>query len=239
MPGVYYNENDDYAATWLERLIDAGVIATGIVDRRSIDDVRARDVRDFDQCHFFAGVGGWSYALRLAGWDDSRNIWTGSCPCQPWSKAGRRRGNSDERHKWPQWFRLIRECSPPTIVGEQVAGAGLWLDGVFADLEGVGYACGAADLPAACVGAPQDRARLWFLADAARRWREGRTRLCENRSFPHRHKPSYRSWWDAEPDVARVANGLSGAVDQRRAFGNAIVPQLAAEFIVSVHETIS
>lgn len=239
MPGAYYNENDPFAADWLQALIDAGAIAPGIVDRRSIDDVKARDVRDFDQCHFFAGAGGWSLALRLAGWDDSRPIWTGSCPCQPWSKAGRRAGAGDERHKWPQWFRLIGECRPATIVGEQVAGAGLWLDGVFADLESVGYACGAADLPAACVGAPQDRARLWFLADSARRWREGRAGLRESRTFSHRHQPAYRSWWDAEPGVARVADGLPGAVDQRRVFGNAIVPQLAAEFIVSVHEAIN
>ncbi len=233
---AYYNENDPYAADWLENLIDAGAIAAGVVDRRSIADVRPRDVRDFDQCHFFAGAGGWSLALRLAGWDDAMPVWTGSCPCQPFSKTGLRRGFDDHRHLWPHWFRLIGECQPATIFGEQVAGAGAWLDTVFADLEGVGYACGAADLPAACAGAPQARPRIWFVADTARRWREGRAGLREGRTIRHRHQRSHSAWWDAEPDVARVADGLPGAVDQRRVLGNAIVPQLAAEFITCFAE---
>lgn len=236
MPGAYYNENDPYAADWLENLIADGLIAAGVVDRRSIVDVQPRDVRDFDQCHFFAGAGGWSYALRLAGWDDARAVWTGSCPCQPFSATGRRRGFADKRHLWPHWFRLIRECQPATIFGEQVAGAGQWIDQVFADLESLDYACGAADLPAACAGAPQARQRLWFVADAARRRRQGWTGLCKNWSEPNRDKLAYSTWWDAEPDVARVADGIPGAVDQRRVFGNAIVPQVAAEFVRAFSE---
>ncbi len=236
MAGIYYNEIDPYAADWLENLIADGIIAPGVVDRRSISDVRPSDVRDFDQCHFFAGVGGWSLALRIAGWDDAMQCWTGSCPCQPWSKAGRRGGAGDHRHLWPQWFWLIRECRPPTIFGEQVAGAGVWLDEVFSDLESVDYACGAADLPAACTGAPQARQRIWFVADTARRWRQGRTGLRQGVTIGHRHQPADCAWWNAEPDVARVADGLPGAVDQRRVFGNAIVPQLAAEFITCFAE---
>jgi DNA (cytosine-5)-methyltransferase 1 len=165
---AYYNEHDPYVAQWLRNLIAAGHIAPGDVDERSITEVHPDDVRPYTQCHFFAGLGGWSLALRLAGWPDDRPIWTGSCPCQPFSVAGKQRGAADERHLWPEFFRLIRECRPATAVGEQVAGsAGLaWLDLVFADLEGAGYAVGAVDMPACSVGAPHRRQRLYWVANA-------------------------------------------------------------------------
>jgi DNA (cytosine-5)-methyltransferase 1 len=165
---AYYNEHDRFAAAWLRELITEGLIADGEVDERNIQDVDAADVRGFTQCHWFAGIGGWSYALRLAGWADNRPVWTGSCPCQPFSAAGQRKGGRDDRHLWPHWARLIEECRPATIVGEQVAAAigHGWLDAVFDDLEGWDYACGAAVLSAASVGAPHRRDRLWFVADA-------------------------------------------------------------------------
>jgi DNA (cytosine-5)-methyltransferase 1 len=165
---AYYNELDPYAAQWLRNLIAAGHIAPGDVDERSIVDVRPDDLRPYDQCHFFAGIGGWSYALRLAGWPDDRPVWTGSCPCQPFSAAGGGKAADDERHLWPDWFRLIRDARPPVIFGEQVEAAigWGWLDAVFADLEAEGYACGASVLPACGVGAPHIRQRLWFVADA-------------------------------------------------------------------------
>ena len=173
---AYYNEHDPYAAQWLRNLIAAGHIAPGDVDERSIEDVQPDDVRGYTQCHFFAGIGGWSYALRLAGWPDHRPVWTGSCPCQPFSAAGKGAGFGDSRHLWPAWFRLIRECAPPVVFGEQVASAaGLgWFDTVSTDLEDAAYAIGAADLCAAGVGAPHIRQRLWFVADAERRAAERR-----------------------------------------------------------------
>lgn len=168
-PWAYYNEIDQFAADWLRSLIAAGHIAPGEVDTRSIADVQPEDVKGFTQAHFFAGIAGWSYALRLAGWPDDVPVWTGSCPCQPFSTAGKKRGTEDERHLWPQFARLIAECNPPTVFGEQVASkAGrTWLSGVRADLEAMGYAVGAADLCAAGVGAPHIRQRLWWVADAA------------------------------------------------------------------------
>jgi DNA (cytosine-5)-methyltransferase 1 len=167
---TYYNENDPKAAAWLRELIAQGHIPAGTVDNRSIEDVTPDELHEFDQCHFFAGIGGWPYAFRLAGWPDDRPVWTGSCPCQPFSCAGKQRGTDDARHLWPVWFRLIEKRRPAICFGEQVASpiALQWLDGVFADLEGAGYACAASDLCAAGVGAPHPRQRIYWLADADR-----------------------------------------------------------------------
>lgn len=166
MPAAYYNEIDPYAAQWLRNLIAAGHIAPGDVDERSILDVAPDDLAGYVQCHFFAGIGVWSHALRLAGWPDDRPAWTGSCPCQPFSVAGVGSGMDDERHLWPYWFHLIEQCRPRVVFGEQVEAAIRhgWLDLVQADMEGIGYAVAAAGVPAAGVGAPHIRQRLWFVA---------------------------------------------------------------------------
>ena len=176
--GVYYNEHDPKAAAWLRELIKEGLIADGEVDTRSIADVQPSDLTGLTQCHFFAGIGGWSYALRLAGWDDNRPVWTGSCPCQPFSAAGTQAGGDDPRHLWPAWFQLIRECQPHVIFGEQVESAVShgWLDLVCDDLEGEGYAVGAVGLPACSVGAPHIRQRLWFVADTQQQRARGDSR---------------------------------------------------------------
>jgi DNA (cytosine-5)-methyltransferase 1 len=163
---AFYNEIDPYAAAWLENLIAAGYIAPGVVDRRPIQEIEAWELAEFTQCHFFAGIGIWSHALRRAGWPDDRPIWTGSCPCQPFSAAGQRKGISDERHLWPYWHQLIDQCRPAIVLGEQVAskdGLG-WLDLVSTDLEASGYAFGASDLCAAGFGGAHIRQRLYFCA---------------------------------------------------------------------------
>ena len=192
----YYNDIDPFVCQWLRNLIAAGHLPVGEVDERPIQAVQPDDVRGFTQCHFFAGIGGWAYALQLAEWGD-RPVWTGSCPCQPFSATGSRRSHADERHLWPAWFRLIRECRPDTIVGEQVSGAaGLgWLDAVALDLEAADYAVGACVLGAHSVGAPHLRQRLWFVGDAKRPRLERRSRM------QRRHR------------IASRAAGLVGVVD--------------------------
>ena len=164
---AYYNEWEAYPAQWLRNLIKAGLIASGDVDERSIKDVKADDLKGYTQCHFFAGIGGWSYALRLAGWDDDRRVWTGSCPCQPFSPAGKQDGKKDARHLWPTWFSLIKEYKPAIVLGEQVKQAIThgWLDDVYQGLEGEGYAFGSAVLPACAGGRGHRRERIFFVGD--------------------------------------------------------------------------
>ena len=165
---AYYNEFDPYAAQWLRDLIAAGHIAPGVVDERSIEDVTPADLAGFTQCHFFAGVGVWSLALRNAGWPDERPAWTGSAPCQPFSAAGAGAGFADPRHLWPSFAWLIRQCQPSVVFGEQVASKAVepWVDLVHADLEALGYAFGAVPFPSAGVGAPHIRDRLFWVADS-------------------------------------------------------------------------
>lgn len=162
-----YNDNDPKVCVWASELVKAGHVAPGMVLCKSIKEVQADELRQANQVHLFAGILGWPLALQLAGWGD-RPVWTGSCPCQPFSAAGKRKGTADERHLWPDMLRLIAECKPATVFGEQVASSDgrEWLAGVRADMEALGYAFGAADLCAASVGAPHIRQRLFWVADA-------------------------------------------------------------------------
>lgn len=246
----YYNEWDKYAAQWLRNLIHERLIPDGHVDDRSITDVEPSDLDGYTQCHFFAGIAGWSYALQLAGWPEDREIWTGSCPCQPFSVAGQGAGQDDPRHLWPHMFRLIRAKRPAVFMGEQVyaaVGKG-WLDGVFADLEGEGYACGAIGVPACAVNAPHRRDRLWFVADSRSARGEGLEPAECPGSFGQwdwrgeedlqqvYSDPYGRSKWP-EPLVRRMDDGIPKRLERLHAFGNAIVPPLAAELIAAYMET--
>jgi DNA (cytosine-5)-methyltransferase 1 len=288
----YYNEHDIKTAAWLRELIKQGLIPDGDVDTRSITEVKPDDLRQYTQCHFFAGIGGWSLALELAGWPADRPVWTGSCPCQPFSSAGKGLGDKDERHLWPVFFDLIRQCRPDAIFGEQVAsaiGKG-WLDGVSADLESEGYACGAAVLGAHSVGSPHIRQRLYWVADVQHsglqgHWGFGEESIQARREGTERHcakscavggvglpdsdrcqpgsnastssgygsaAESTSSWDDyrlancrdgktrripTEPTFQPLAHGISARVVRLRGYGNAIVPQVAAEFVKAFTET--
>lgn len=237
---AYYNEYDKFAAQWLRELIKAGLIAPGEVDERSICDVKPDDLRGFTQCHFFAGIGVWSYALRRAGWDDSRPVWTGSCPCQPFSNAGQRKGFDDERHLWPVFRNLIAEYRPATVFGEQVASANgrTWLDAVRADMEAMDFAFGAADLCAAGVGAPHIRQRLFWVADTDDKRLERRCEFERERS----HKRAPWSYCVAvpcrdgktrftEPGTSPLVDESPARVGRLRGYGNAVVAEVAATFI--------
>lgn len=251
---VYYNEIDSFAAAWLRNLISAGHIPDGDVDERSIANVQPMDLKDYAQCHFFAGIGGWSHALRLAGWPDDRPIWTGSCPCQPFSVAGKGKGKADERHLWPVFHQLIAQCRPPVVMGEQVAGkAGYdWFDGVAADLEAEGYASRAVDIPACAIDAPHIRQRLYWVAtdmadsEYARSSRARSEPQPESaQHWPRNSYPEEGGFWDdaewltgadgktrrSQPGVRLLVDGVPNRVGRLRGYGNAIVPPLAAEVV--------
>ena len=252
----YYNEFNPRAAAWLRQLMARDLIPVGDVDERSIADVQPDELAKYTQCHFFAGIGGWAYAARLAGWPDDRQLWTGSCPCQPFSTAGQRRGTDDARHLWPHFARLVGSCRPAVVMGEQVAGtAGYgWFDGVRSDLARENYASRCVDIPACSVDAPHWRSRLYWVAEdvadagGVRPWRmqpsesneAGRVGL----RVSLRHADRDGAWSDSEwvecydgklrrgkPGLPMLADGLPDRVAALFGFGNAIVPQLAAEVI--------
>jgi DNA (cytosine-5)-methyltransferase 1 len=219
----YYNEIDRTAVSWLRNLIGAGLLPEGDVDDRSIKDVQASDLAPYTQCHWFAGIGGWPLALGLAGWPTTEPVWSGSCPCQPFSTAGRGSGTDDPRHLWPEFQRLIEECRPPIVFGEQVASkAGrAWLAGVRTDLEELGYGVGAADLCAASIGAPHIRQRLYWVADAGGNQHRGRDPLRDAQGEPPgpertheagsgRGESPTRFWSEREPSDDRPGDSGVG-----------------------------
>ena len=232
-PRAYYNEIDPFAADWIRSLMKAGLIMDGVVDDRSITEVTPEDLDGFTQVHFFAGVAGWSYALQLAAWPEDRPVFTGSCPCQPFSNAGRRKGTEDERHLWPEMSRLIKACKPPTVFGEQVASkAGReWFDGVSADLEALDYSTGAADLCSASVNAPHIRQRLYWLADSSSQPSERKPgRLHSTQEGVHGEGESIHGADNLRsPDGSEVRQGMADSPGQQRNQGLQQVPAEAPE----------
>ena len=226
---AYYNENDPKMVVWLRKLIQAGLIADGEIDDRSIVDVRPGDLGGFAQCHFFAGIGGWSYALRLAGWPDGRPVWTFSCPCQKFSSATRGRSVADDL--WPHQRRLFAFPGRPNVFfGEQVAQARNWFDSLCNDVAEMDYQIGAAVLPACSVGQDHSRPRIYFVGYS---YGDGKSIGTINEEMAWLQRPRCQS------RELVSADGLPGRVDLLRGFGNAIVPQVAAAFIEAYVEVIN
>jgi DNA (cytosine-5)-methyltransferase 1 len=207
----YYNDNDSFSVKWLRALIAEGLIPKGDVDDRSITEIKPNELDGYTQCHFFAGIGGWPYALRLSGWPEDRPVWTGSCPCQPFSVAGQGKGIEDERHLWPAFRWLIAQKRPAAIFGEQVASSDgrEWLSGVRLDLETMGYEVGASDLCAAGVGAPHIRQRLFWVADS----KHAQRRPSNTAGNQHNRKNTGREKKAGRPTAC-------GAIDHRMADSN-------------------
>lgn len=276
---AYYNDIDRFCCDWLQNLMDGGHITPGKIDDRSIADISPADLDGYERVHFFAGIGGWELALEYAGWRGP--VWTGSCPCQPLSGAGLRQGHTDERHLWPAFYELIAECKPPVVFGEQVASplGREWFAGVCLDMEALGYACGAADLCAAGIGAPHIRQRLWWVAESEseqshgdRDERRGRREFADGGGLGNTDyaRPQRRNigrngadkrapgqagmgFWSAtewlqcgdgkarrvEPGIFPLADGFPNRVGILRGSGNAIVPEVAAEFIGAYMEAVA
>lgn len=111
------------------------------------------DIKDFDATQYNGRI----------------DILSGGFPCQPFSTAGLRKGSEDERHLWPEMLRVIRECQPRWVVGENVRGLVNWSEGLVfetccTDLEALGYSVQSFIIPACAVNAPHRRDRVWIIA---------------------------------------------------------------------------
>ena len=226
---------------------------------------------------------------------EAPDIITGGFPCQPFSVAGKQKGTSDDRHLWPEMFRIIKAFKPRFVIGENVPGIvniqdGVVFETVCTDLESQGYEVQPFNIPASAVGAPHQRKRIWIIAslEDSRRTLQQRTELREknedevgkenanqhqrsssssesNVANTEQSRPSSESignigsveeessrekergnqssirtstrstdvanssWWQSEPNVGRVANGVSGRVHRLKGLGNSIVPQIVEE----------
>jgi len=204
----------------------------------------------------------------------SPDVITGGFPCQPFSVAGRRQGTGDNRYLWPEMFRIIKEFKPRWIIAENVRGIiniqdGVVFEGVHADLESQNYETQTFIIPAAGVGAPHRRDRVWIVANSRRTIRgqqssrnkesigsgtsqetkrsadsDSVARSSEREKIMADSKRVYvqgqhdgsgkeqsrrGGWWEVEPNVGRVADGLPGRVHRLKGLGNSIVPQIAEE----------
>ena len=168
-------------------------------------------------------------------WRGRVDVVAGGFPCQPWSQAGKRKGTDDPRHLWPEMARIVEEVRPRYVFAENVQ-----LDAMrepWRDLRGLGYRVPPAICVAASdVGAPHLRKRWWLLAaDADSARLQGR----DSEELPERASqrtagqssastPRTYDWWQTEPPVGRVVDGLAHRVDRLRALGNGQVPMAAA-----------
>lgn len=265
---IFCNEWDEYAAQWIRNLSNAGEIPDCDVSEKSITDLTADDLNGYDQCHFFAGIAGWPLALKWAGLSDTKGIWTGSPPCQPFSLAGKKLGKDDERHLAPVWIRLIREKRPSIIFGEQVASAisHKWIDELKDNLEAEGYAFGFSVLTGDVIGAPHERKRIFFGAikmdNASEMYAEWNNYKLLNKQEGERQKgreagpsdfgSSFEGWENNEihtsqhdsknrickPGIPLLVNGVSTAMGRISAYGNAIIPGVGTFFIDNFMEAV-
>jgi DNA (cytosine-5)-methyltransferase 1 len=257
MVDAVYNEIEPFLAKWLDNLISYNHIADGHIVCKSIKEIDTTIFKDYNQAHFFAGVGGWSYALRLVGWPDDRKVWTISCPCPPWSRA---RINNldfdktrDERDLWPVVMPIIKQHMPSEIYGEQVAGKKVqeWILRTRKDLESIGYNFEGRTTKSSYAGAPSQRERFFFFAhlDSQR----------GQRLVKSVYTSKTRPWrWGSEKDLRTIVNspfqpgdswpqplirsgddGVPNRVAVLRAYGNAIDPWQAAQFIFETQTGIN
>jgi DNA (cytosine-5)-methyltransferase 1 len=170
------------------------------------------------------------------------DIITGGYPCQPFSLAGSRQGEKDDRHLWPPMLEIIKRARPSWVLAENVVGhITMGIDQVLADLESEGYAATAVVIPACAVDARHRRERVWIVANAksigrdhgddGQLLRQGAGEVNAPASASRAVGRMEAGGWEDEPAVDRVAHGIPNRVDRIRGLGNAIVPQVAAEIL--------
>lgn len=194
------------------------------------------------------------------------DIITGGYPCQPFSVAGKQHGEQDPRHLWPEMFRIIQECRPTWVIGENVSGhIKLGLDSVLQDLESANYSTRTFVISASGVGANHQRQRTWVLGHSEHHGLSTSTQpgivikngdhlaqRTNQTTEPTRTSKSsgdvdvensvpscWRNWWESEPPVGRVANGISGQVDRLKSLGNSLVPAIPYAIGLAILETLN
>lgn len=212
---------------------------------------RWRDIRTLTKENFYERTG-----LRTV------DVISGGFPCQPFSVSGNRRGKEDDRFLWPEMLRVISEIRPRWVVGENVTGiVSMELDRVLSDLETENYTVQAFIIPACAVDAPHRRDRCVIIGHSNRRNESEvsevpsgqSSKSCRGRPpLPHpesaelqgqrgvtrRGRPELGrgSRWPVEPNVGRVAHGISHRVDRIRGLGNAVVPPMFFPIFQAIYE---
>ena len=138
-------------------------------------------------------------------WRSKIDILSGGFPCQPFSSAGKRKGTADDRHLWPEMLRAIREIAPHFVVGETVSNIAHWTGGevfemVCCDLENEGYEIIPFNIPAAGIGAPHQRQRIWFIAKQLDSMANAGGIGCGGRELSKGDNPKRQPMDQAEPD---------------------------------------
>ena len=215
---------------------------TKVLEKHWPDVPRWRDIHTLTKEDFYERTG-----LRTV------DLISGGFPCQPFSVAGKRRGKEDDRYLWPEMLRVIQELRPAWVVGENVAGlVSMALDQVLSDLESVGYTCQTFIIPACAVDAPhrRDRCAIVAYANSGRRLhrsvceqteKSGQSTQFESCKYSShvsntackrlekqtgsKKQHTKCGWWETEPNVDRVADGIPSRVDRLKCLGNAVVPQ--------------
>jgi len=239
---AYYNEIDPFCCGVLKARIADGRLPGGQVDGRDVREVRPDEI-PAGQVHLFAGIGGFAYAARLAGLPDDFDIWTAGFPCQDISTAGKGAGLSAPRSGlWREVVRCLRVVRPPRLLVENVAALlGRGMGTVLGDLAGSGYDAEWDCLPASTFGARHLRCRVFISAHAGilpdadpfgRIYSSQRhTALSVFGGF------STPEAWPGldEPELFGDLDGIPGGLDfvqqANAAYGNAIVPQVAAKIM--------
>ena len=204
---------------------------TKVLEKHWPDVPRWRDIRTLTKESFYERTG-----------RTTVDVISGGFPCQPFSTAGKRRGKEDDRYLWPEMLRVISEIEPAWVIGENVAGIiSMALDDILADLENIGYSAQSFNIPACAVGAPHRRKRVFIVANSAQT--NGYDGNAQKRGDDNNEAPlEYRgrAWWDSEPELCRVVDGIPSKLDISRdeCLGNAVVPQQAYPLFKAIFEEV-
>ena len=181
---------------------------TKVLEKHWPDVPRWRDIRTLTKESFYERTG-----LRTV------DIVSGGFPCQPFSVAGKRNGENDDRYLWPEMCRVIEELNPTWVIGENVLGiVSLALDKVLADLENIGYTSQPFIIPACGVDAPHRRYRVAIVAYSQSKCNLGRLfRREENACEDGRKRADngtgapnvfFGQRWTNQPATDRMVDGV-------------------------------